>query len=55
MLIPVILLIFVVALLWRYAVISKALSALRKDVADLTLRLNALRAGKDERTLKTPG
>lgn len=44
----IILFVAVALLLWRYRVVSKALSALRKEAAELGMRLAALRASKDE-------
>jgi hypothetical protein len=43
-----ILVILVALLLWRYSVASKALSASKKEGADLGARLEALRAAKEE-------
>ncbi|WP_322093718.1 DUF4041 domain-containing protein, partial [Paraburkholderia bannensis] len=46
-----ILVILVAALLWRYSVVSKALSASKKEAADLSTRFEALRTAKDENDL----
>jgi len=44
----VILVIIVAVLLWRYSIVSKALSASKKEFADLGVRFDALRAAKEE-------
>lgn len=44
----VILVILVAALLWRYSIATNALSASKKESADLSVRFEALRAAKEE-------